>query len=65
MNPSIVKLLNGKHENDAIRILQEYKKTWRIHSRDGQILPIKTDDRNDKRYNLVIYNNKVWRVFAG
>lgn len=64
INPSIVKLLVGKHENSAIQILQEYKKPWRIYSRDGKMVDL-TNDRNDSRYNLIIYNNKVWRVIDG
>ena len=53
MNAGIISAIIGKHEKEAVKMLNQFKCQWRVCMRDGSTVPDLTPDRNDKRYNLV------------
>ncbi len=65
MNSSIVTLICGLPETQAVDHLNQFKCSWRIMMRDGETVQDLTPDRNDKRYNLVIKDGLVERVLFG
>ena len=65
MNPSIQRIIIGKTEAEAIAILSQFGCNWRIAFRNKEQEQNLTKDRDDRRYNLVMQNGKVQRVFAG
>lgn len=65
MNPGISNSIIGKFEKDAVEVLNQYNCIWRVIMRDGQAPPDLSEDRNDKRYNLVIKDQLVERVLPG
>tara|TARA_B100001109_G_C18648381_1_gene373871 strand:- start:409 stop:606 length:198 start_codon:yes stop_codon:yes gene_type:complete len=65
MNAGIISAIIGKHEKEAVKMLNQFKCQWRVCMRDGSTVPDLTPDRNDKRYNLVLKDNHVERVFYG
>jgi hypothetical protein len=65
MNPEIAKLIMYKTEAEAKEILKGYRAIYRVTHRDGSALEYVVDDRNDKRYSLMVANGVVARVYAG
>ena len=64
INPEIAKLMIGLSETEAKAVCKSYRGTCRVILRDGlaEVLP---DDRNDKRYSLILKDGLVVRVVAG
>jgi len=65
INPSIVRLLLNKSEQDAAVLLAKFKCKWRVMCRDGKNEKDLSNDRDDNRYNLVLSSGKVERVLPG
>lgn len=65
MNPTIIKLITGKKEAEAVLLLKQFNKAWRILLREGQCPAELGPERNDKRYGLIIANGVVERVLSG
>ena len=65
MNPSISRMILGKTEAEAIAILNLYDCIWRVTIRDGRNNNSLPNDRDDRRYNLIIRAGKVERVVPG
>jgi len=64
-NPSIAKLITGKTESEAIGILNQFKVPWRVMMRNGEANNLLSNDRDDRRYNLVLQDGLVERVLFG
>lgn len=65
INPSIVRLLLEKSEQDAAALLNKFNCKWRVMCRDGRMVSGLAADRDDNRYNLVIQLGKIVRVMPG
>jgi len=65
INASIAKLLYGKTEEEAIKLLKQFNRTWRVVIRDEEPVPNLSPDRDDNRYSLVINAKRVERVTFG
>lgn len=65
MNPSIAKLLLGKTEQEAVKLLTMFKKTWRVTFRDGAAVSDLITNRDDNRYCLIITDGIVEKVMCG
>jgi len=65
INPSIVRVILGKSEQEAAAILSKFNCKWRVMHRDGKNISTISADRDDNRYNLIILNEKIERVLPG
>ena len=65
INPSIVRLLLEKSEQNAAILLKKFDCKWRVSWRDGKNVDGLAADRDDNRYNLIIRSGKIERVLPG